>query len=167
MLVFYLFDTASPRAPGSFIHLLSTLSCISFVAEFFRTRARAFWDCRNSRVELLSLRSTSVNREEARSYATAPFRLWSQSLDHWWSSNFTGAISWTVLSQIGLAGVVLLTVARGINSLAWRQTARVPFGFSGILLIDASLGLGAFWILYDGNADRRLRQIRDWLQRPW
>jgi hypothetical protein len=42
MLVSYLLDTAALRPPGSIIHLFSTLSCISFVAEFFRSRALAF-----------------------------------------------------------------------------------------------------------------------------
>jgi len=168
MLVSYLLDTAAHRPSGSIVHLLSMLSCISFVAEFFRSRALAFWECRKSSVGLLSLRSSPVNREKAQSYAMTPFRMWSQSLDRWWSSHFTGAMNWTVLSQIGLAGVALLTVALVISPLApWRQIVRVPFGFSGMLLIDASLGLGAFLLVYDGNLARRLRQVREWLQGPW
>jgi hypothetical protein len=167
MLVSYVLDAAALRPPGSIIHLFSTLSCISFVAEFFRSRAVAFWDCRKSSIEMLSLRSSPVNREEARGYPTAPLRMWSQSLDRWWSSNFAGAVNWTVLSQIGFAGIVLLLVSRCISSLAWRQTARVPFGFSGMLLLDASLGLGAFLLAYGGSVARRLRQVREWLQGRW
>jgi hypothetical protein len=43
----------------------------------------------------------------------------------------------------------------------------VPFGFSGMLLIDVSLGFGGFLFVYDGNLARRVRQVRDWLQAPW
>ena len=46
---------------------------------------------------------------------------------------------------MGLAGVVLLSIALRISPLVrWPQIVRVPFGFSGILLIDVSLGFGAF-----------------------
>jgi hypothetical protein len=71
-LASYLLDTAALRPPGSIIHHFSTLSCISFVAEFFRSGALAFWECRKSSIEVLSLRSSPVNREEARGYATVP-----------------------------------------------------------------------------------------------
>jgi hypothetical protein len=47
------------------------------------------------------------------------------------------------------------------------QIVRVPFGFSGILLIDVSLGFGAFLLLCDGNLSRRIRHLREWIHAPW
>lgn len=89
---------------------------------------------------------------------------WNCLLDRWWSHNFTGAKDWMILSKMGLAGVVLLSIALRISPLApWPQIVRVPFGFSGILLIDVSLGFGAFLLLCDGNLSRRIRYLRDWL----
>jgi hypothetical protein len=168
MLVLYLLDTAAHRPPGSVLHLLSILSCMSFLAEFLRSRALALWEWRESNVGLLPLNSSPANRETARSHVMSPLRAWTRSLDRCWSSRFVDAMNWPVLLQMGLAGGALLTVARGIGALApGQQIARVPFGFSGILLIDASLGLGAFLLLYHGNAARRLRQIREWLRGPW
>jgi hypothetical protein len=46
MFVFWLFDSASHRPAGSWIHLLSTIACISFVAEFVRSRVVAAWENR-------------------------------------------------------------------------------------------------------------------------
>jgi hypothetical protein len=92
---------------------------------------------------------------------------WNCSLDRWWTHNFTEARDWMILSKMGLAGVVLLSVALRISPLApWPQIVRVPFGFSGILLIDVSLGFGAFLLLCDGNLSRRIRHLREWLHAP-
>ena len=77
---------------------------------------------------------------------------WNCSIDRWWSTVFTEAKDWTILSKMALAGIVLITIALRISPLVpWPQIVRVPVGFSGILLIDVSLGLGAFLLLYDGN----------------
>jgi hypothetical protein len=93
---------------------------------------------------------------------------WNCLLDRWWSHNFTEAKDWMILSKMGSAGVVLLTIALRISPLApWPQIVRVPFGFSGILLIDVSLGFGAFLLLCDGNLSRRIRHLREWLNVPW
>jgi len=93
---------------------------------------------------------------------------WNCSLDRWWSRNFTEAKDWMILSKMGLAGVVLLSIALRISPLApWPQIVRVPFGFSGILLIDVSLGFGVFLVLCDGNLSRRIRHLREWLHTPW
>jgi hypothetical protein len=92
---------------------------------------------------------------------------WNCLLDRWWTHNFTEARDWMILSKMGLAGVVLLSVALRISPLApWPQIVRVPFGFSGILLIDVSLGFGAFLLLCDGNLSRRIRHLREWLHAP-
>ena len=93
---------------------------------------------------------------------------WNCLLDRWWSNNFSEAKDWMILSKMGLAGVVLLTIALRIGPLSrWPQIVRVPFGFSGILLIDVSLGFGAFLLLCDGNLSRRIRHLREWLHTPW
>ncbi|MGA2429336.1 MAG: hypothetical protein ABSH13_12625 [Candidatus Acidiferrum sp.] len=93
---------------------------------------------------------------------------WNCLLDRWWSHNFTEVKDWMILSKMGLAGVVLLSIALRISPLApWPQIVRVPFGFSGILLIDVSMGFGAFLLLCDGNLSRRVRYLRDWLHAPF
>ena len=93
---------------------------------------------------------------------------WNCLLDRWWSHNFTEAKDWMIPSKMGLAGVVLLSIALRISPLVrWPQIVRVPFGFSGILLIDVSLGFGAFLLLCDGNLSRRIRHLREWLHAPW
>jgi hypothetical protein len=115
-------------------------------------------------------------------------RMWSRTLDRWWSSNFTCVKDLTVLSEMGLAGAVILTIAQGMRPLApWQHSARVVLGFSGLLLIDASLGFGAFLFVYDcrnrswtgtslsaikfllkARSDGKLvRCLREWLQAPW
>src|ERR1700726_3071551 len=43
---------------------------------------------------------------------------WNCLLDRWWSHNFTEAMDWMILSKMGLAGVVLLTIALRIGPLA-------------------------------------------------
>jgi hypothetical protein len=89
---------------------------------------------------------------------------WNCLLDRWWFDSFTEAKDWMILSKMGLAGVVLLSIALRISPLApWPQIVRVPFGFSGILLIDVSLGFGAFLLFCDGNLSRRIRHLREWL----
>jgi hypothetical protein len=93
---------------------------------------------------------------------------WNCSIDRWWSTAFTEAKDWTILSKMALAGIVLLTLALRISPLVpWPQVVRVPVGFSGILLIDVSLGFGAFLLLCDGNLSRRIRHLREWLHAPW
>jgi hypothetical protein len=93
---------------------------------------------------------------------------WNCLLDRWWSHNFMESKDWMILSKMGLAGIVLLSIALRISPLVpWPQIVRVPFGFSGILLIDVSLGFGAFQLLCDGNLSRRIRHLREWLHVPW
>ena len=46
MLVFWLIESASHRPLASWVHLLSIVACISFVAEFVRSRAVAAWESR-------------------------------------------------------------------------------------------------------------------------
>jgi hypothetical protein len=95
-------------------------------------------------------------------------RTWSRSLDRWWSTTFAEAKDWALLSKMAFAGVVLLTIALRMSPLPpWQQVVRVPFGFSGILLIDVSLGFGAFLFVYDGNLARQVRHLREWLDAHW
>ena len=108
---------------------------------------------------LMSVRTAKLVKELAS---------WNCLLDRWWSHNFMESKDWMILSKMGLAGVVLLSIALRISPLVpWPQIVRVPFGFSGILLIDVSLGFGTFLILCDGNLSRRIRHLREWLHVPW
>jgi hypothetical protein len=47
MFGFWLLEGASHRPLASWVHLLSTVACISFVAEFVRSRAVASWSSRD------------------------------------------------------------------------------------------------------------------------
>jgi uncharacterized protein DUF5670 len=44
MLLLWFFHSASHVPAGSLIHLLLILACVSFVAEFLRTRTAALWE---------------------------------------------------------------------------------------------------------------------------
>jgi hypothetical protein len=174
VFVLYLLDGAAHRPAGSTIHFFSILACISFIGEFFRSRALVLWEHRKSSIDLARRLSAGPMTYAAAPQTVKPehplmsIRMWSCLLDRWWYNTLTGAKDWTILAKMGLAGVALLTIAQRISPLApWRQIARVPFGFSGMLLIDVSLGFGGFLFVYDGKLARRVRQVRDWLQAPW
>jgi len=149
-----------------------------------RTRDLALWEHRKSSRDLarrlsVKLIKTDVMATQSVIPEHSPISIrmaklvkelasWNCLLDRWWSHNFTEAKDWMILSKMGLAGVVLLSIALRISPLApWPQIVRVPFGFSGILLIDVSLGFGAFLLLCDGNLSRRIRHLREWLHSPW
>jgi hypothetical protein len=153
-------------------------------ATTYRTRELALWEHRKSSRDLarrLSVQSIKTDVMTTQSvipeHSPMSIRMakfvkelasWNCLLDRWWSHNFTEAKDWMILSKMGLAGVVLLSIALRISPLApWPQIVRVPFGFSGILLIDVSLGFGAFLLLCDGNLSRRIRHLREWLHSPW
>lgn len=158
VFVLYLLNSAVHRPAGATIHFFSILACISFIGEFLRSRALVLWEHRKS----------SAPQTVIPEHPLMSIRMWSSLLGRWWYKAFTGAKDWTILAKMGLVGVVLLTIGQHISPLApWRQIARVPFGFSGMLLIDVSLGFGGFLFVYDGNLARRVRQVRDWLQAPW
>ena len=153
-------------------------------ATAYRSRERALWEHRKSSRDLarrvsikpiktdgmasqigipehplMSIRAAKLVKELAS---------WNCLLDRWWSHNFMESKDWMILSKMGLAGVVLLSIALRISPLVrWPQIVRVPFGFSGILLIDVSLGFGAFLFLCDGNLSRRIRHLREWIRAPW
>jgi hypothetical protein len=139
------------------------------------SRELALWEHRKSSRDLPGRRSVAPIKTDAMLPQTAitehlrvSIRTWSYSLDRWWSTTFAQAKDWALLSKMALAGVVLLTIALRISPLPlWQQIVRVPFGFSGILLIDVSLGFGAFLFVYDGNLARRVRHLRDWLHSTW
>jgi hypothetical protein len=46
MFLLWFLESASHRPLGSWVHLLSIVACISFVAEFVRSRAVAGWENR-------------------------------------------------------------------------------------------------------------------------
>jgi hypothetical protein len=136
-----------------------------------RSRELALWEHRKSSRDLPGRRSVTPIKTDAVAPQTVlaehlriSIRTWSCSLDRWWSTTFAQAKDWALLSKMALAGVVLLTIALRISPLPpWQQIVRVPFGFSGILLIDVSLGFGAFLFVYDGNLARQARHLRNWL----
>jgi hypothetical protein len=153
-------------------------------ATIYRSRELALWEHRKSSRDLARRLSVKPIKTDAMAPQTVipehppksirmaklvkEMASWNCLLDRWWSHNFTEAKDWMILSKMGLAGVVLLTIAQRIGPLApWPQIVRVPFGFSGILLIDVSLGLGAFLLLCDGNLSRLIRHLREWLHAPW
>jgi hypothetical protein len=140
-----------------------------------RSRELALWEHRKFSRDLLGRRSVAPIKTDAMAPQTViaehlrtSIRTWSCSLDRWWSTTFAQAKDWALLSKIALAGVALLTIALRISPFPpWQQIVRVPFGFSGILLIDVSLGFGAFLFVYDGNLTRQVRHLRDWLDAHW
>ena len=140
-------------------------------ATTYRSRELALWEHRKSSRDLPGRRSVTPIKTDAVAPQTVlaehlriSIRTWSCSLDRWWSTTFAQAKDWALLSKMALAGVVLLTIALRISPLPpWQQIVRVPFGFSGILLIDVSLGFGAFLFVYDGNLARQARHLRNWL----
>ncbi len=154
-------------------------------ATTYRSRELALWENReSSRNHLRGRRSvTPIKTDAMAPQAVMPehrpmsIRMakfvkevasWNCSIDRWWSTAFTEAKDWTILSKMALAGIALLTLALRISPLVpWPQIVRVPVGFSGILLIDVSLGFGAFLLLCDGNLSRRIRHLREWLHAPW
>jgi hypothetical protein len=144
-------------------------------ATTYRSREPALWEHRKSSRDLPRRLSFTPIKTDAMAPQTViaehlrmSIRAWSCSLDRWWSTTFAVAKDWALLSKMAFAGVVLLTIALHISPLPpWRQIVRVPFGFSGILLIDVSLGFGAFLFVYDGNLARQLRHLRDWLDAHW
>ena len=154
-------------------------------ATTYRSRELALWEYReSSRDQLRGRRSVTPIKTDAMApqvvmpeHRPMSIRMaklvkevasWNCSIDRWWSTAFTEAKDWTILSKMALAGIVLLTLALRISPLVpWPQIVRVPVGFSGILLIDVSLGSGAFLLLCDGNLSRRIRHLREWLHAPW
>jgi hypothetical protein len=134
------------------------------------SRELALWEHRRLSRDLPGRRSVTPIKTDGMAPQTViaahlrvSIRTWSYSLDRWWSTTFAQAKDWALLSKMALAGVVLLTIALRISPLPpWQQIVRVPFGFSGILLIDVSLGFGAFLFVYDGNLARQVRHLRDW-----
>ncbi len=144
-------------------------------AATYRSRQPALWEHRKSSSDLPGRPRVTPIKTDTLAPQTViaehlrmSIRTWSCSLDRWWSATFAEAKDWTLVSRMALAGVVLLTIALRISPLPpWQQIVRVPFGFSGILLIDVSLGFGAFVFVYNGNLARQLRHLRDWLDAHW
>ena len=153
-------------------------------ATTYRSRELALWEHRKSSRDLARRLSVKPIKTDAMPPQTVipehplmwirmaklvkELASWNCLLDRWWSHNFIEAKDWMILSKMGLAGVVLLSIALRISPLVPRpQIVRVPFGFSGILLIDVSLGFGAFLLLCDGNLSRRIRHLREWIHAPW
>jgi general secretion pathway protein A len=72
-----------------------------------------------------------------------------QWLNRWWSANFNPQKHWMLLGNMALTGALVLTLAQGTASAApWQRTARATLGFLGLVLLDVSFGLGAYFFLY-------------------
>jgi general secretion pathway protein A len=109
-----------------------------------------------------------------------------RSLDRWCS--FAQKRCWILFSEAGLAGGALFTLAQRLNPLApWQHLERMTFGYAGLLLMGASLGLGGYLLAHecrsrhrtpfsiikcllkaqiDGKLAPRIGHIREWLQAP-
>ncbi len=83
---------------------------------------------------------------------------------HWfrrqWMVDFPHKKSWMILGNMALIGALFLALARGPSSAApWHHVARAAMGFSGLLLLDISLGLAAYLFLFERRAQPRLSAI--------
>jgi general secretion pathway protein A len=88
-------------------------------------------------------------------------RIWIQSLDRWWSSKFTWAQEWMVLSEIGVARAALVAMVRRINPLKAQSDGELACRIRPI----------SEWLQAPWSRDRKLvsqiRHLREWLQSPW
>lgn len=76
------------------------------------------------------------------------FRAVSYTIDRWWSANFARKKYSLPLVNLALAGALLLLLAQGPGfSTSWEHTVRSIVGFSGLLLLDISLGLAGYLFL--------------------
>ena len=77
-----------------------------------------------------------------------------------WRVDFAQKKSWMLLGNMALIGALFLALARGSGSAApWQHMARAAVGFSGLLLLDISLGLAAYLFLYERHTQPRLSAL--------
>jgi general secretion pathway protein A len=78
-------------------------------------------------------------------------------LNRRWTVDFDQKRYWMLLCNMALIGALFLALARGAGSPApWQHAARAVLGFSGLLLLDVSLGLAAYLFLYERRTQPRL-----------
>lgn len=72
----------------------------------------------------------------------------SYHLECWWAANFAGKKYSLPVVNLALAGAMLFMLAQGPGFTAdWEHTTRSVVGFSGLLLLDVSVGLAAYLFL--------------------
>lgn len=86
---------------------------------------------------------------------------WNSRLNRWCSEHFTSKDCGKPLFQLGLAGTLFLALAQAIGAdLPDRHVAHVVFGFTGMLFIDISIGLGMYLLLIE-------RRLTSASRAPW
>jgi general secretion pathway protein A len=96
-------------------------------------------------------------RSDARRFERASIRriaasvpAWNQWLNRWCGEHFTSKSCGKPLFQLGLAGTLFLALAQIIGAgFAHQHVAHVVFGFTGMLFIDISLGLGTYLLFLE------------------
>jgi general secretion pathway protein A len=77
-------------------------------------------------------------------------------LNRWWTTEFAKKKDWILLCYVALVGVLFLTVAQSVGSATRvRHAVRATLGFSGLLLLDVSLGLVAYFCIVESRARSR------------
>jgi general secretion pathway protein A len=91
-----------------------------------------------------------ASRQRPISGLVASLAVWNRWLNRWCSQHFTSKSCGKPLFQLGLLGTVFLALAQASSAgFPQRHTARVIFGFLGMLFIDISLGLGTYLLLIE------------------
>jgi general secretion pathway protein A len=72
----------------------------------------------------------------------------SYRLECWWAANFAGKKYSLSVVNLALSGALLLVFAQGQGFTAdWEHSTRSVLGFSGLLLLDVSVGLAVYLFL--------------------
>jgi type II secretory pathway predicted ATPase ExeA len=81
--------------------------------------------------------------------------------NRWWNLEFAKKRDWMVLCCLGLGGALFLTLAQIAGSAdPWHRTVRTSLGFSGLLLLDVSLGLTAYFCILESRFRSRVMDVR-------
>jgi hypothetical protein len=116
----------------------------------FRPQARATAQP-SIRSSMAAATSPSNKRGPSR-WGSIPTFKWNRSLELWWSKNFSRLLHWKTLVSAGLAGSILLALARQMSVTGTGMDfARVICGFLGFLLCAAALGCGASLLAYSAR----------------
>jgi general secretion pathway protein A len=77
-----------------------------------------------------------------------------------WTADFAQNGQWMFFCHVAFIGALFLALARVVGSPApWQHAAQAFLGFSGLLLLDVSLGLAAYVFLYERYAPPRLSAL--------
>jgi general secretion pathway protein A len=104
--------------------------------------------------------SRSTNRHSLAAVVGA-MPAWNEWLNRWCSEHFTSKSCGKPLFQLGLAGTLFLALAQVMSvNFPGQRLPRVAFGFTGMLFIDISLGLGTYLLLLE-------RGLPPWNRTNW